>query len=47
MGTFLEIATPLIQRSILVIPMRPFSKRGLRDDQFEIARLAAAAEEVL
>ena len=37
MGTFLEIATPLIQRGIPVIPVRPFSKRGLRDDQFDVA----------
>jgi Bifunctional DNA primase/polymerase, N-terminal len=37
MGTFLEIATPLIRRGIPVIPVRPFSKRGVREDQFEVA----------
>src|SRR5277367_1934698 len=37
MGTFLEIATPLIQRGIPVIPIRPQSKRGVREDQFDVA----------
>jgi len=37
MGTFLEIATPLIQRGIPVIPVRPQSKCGVREDQFEVA----------
>jgi len=37
MGTFLEIATPLIQRGIPVIPVRPQSKRGVREDQFDVA----------
>jgi len=37
MGTFLEIATPLIHRGIPVIPIRPQSKKGLREDQFEVA----------
>jgi Bifunctional DNA primase/polymerase, N-terminal len=37
MGTFLEIATPLIQRGIPVIPVRPQSKRGVHEDQFEVA----------
>src|ERR1035438_3603077 len=37
MATFLEIATPLIQRGIPVIPVRPYSKRGLLDDQFDVA----------
>ncbi len=37
MATFLEIATPLIQRGIPVIPVRPLSKRGLLDDQFDVA----------
>jgi len=37
MGTFLEIATPLIQRGIPVIPVRAQSKRGVREDQFEVA----------
>lgn len=37
MATFLEIATPLIGRGIPVIPVRPLSKRGLFEDQFETA----------
>jgi hypothetical protein len=34
---FIEIARPLIERGIPVIPLRPFSKRGLFEDQFEMA----------
>jgi hypothetical protein len=34
---FIEIAKPLIERGIPVIPLRPFSKRGLFENQFEMA----------
>src|ERR1700747_405159 len=34
---FIEIAKPLIERGIPVIPLQPFSKRGLSEDQCELA----------
>jgi len=37
MATFLDIATPLAERGIPVIPVLPLSKRGLLDDQFRHA----------
>lgn len=37
MATFAEIAIPLAQRGILVIPVLPLSKRGFLDDQFRHA----------
>jgi len=46
MATFLDIATPLIQRGIPVIPVLPFSKKGFLEDQFRLAttELAQIAE---
>jgi hypothetical protein len=34
---FIDIARPLIERGIRVIPVRPFSKRGLFENQFDVA----------
>ena len=36
-SNFLEIAKPLIERGIKVIPVEPFSKRGVLKDQFKFA----------
>jgi hypothetical protein len=37
MATFLEIATPLARRGIPVIPVQPFSKKGVLKDQYLLA----------
>ena len=37
MATFLDIATPLIQRGIPVIPVQPFTKKGVLKDQYLVA----------